>query len=362
MTKKSFAGVAPSRWRPRPIVVLVVAGAVAIAGIGWAIEGVRPEIGLTPEEAAAAKARERASRAGTPPPDAAGYERFAAIDPGSLTDAVEEESEEEEEDVEEEIEVAGGDETPSAPAASEAREAPAPPQWFVAHQEERRGRFLSAKYGELGVVTIDPPEDAGEPHPGIEWTSAAANGAVCLVPATGAIQARLDHVVDGDGEARAVGTVTEHVWEREGGCLAFPAGTKIELEVAKTGPRDDRVTLTPTALVRPHPRADRFRISGMVVDADGRGRVPGDVETHGASKTAAGIVDAGTRIGASVAGATIHPLAGVLAGGADTAISEWARRKMDEPNRVTVDPRRGKSEGHFQILLEEPVMADEFRT
>lgn len=152
------------------------------------------------------------------------------------------------------------------------------------------------------------------------------------------------------------------VWSSDKTCLAIPRGTRFvgryQTAVAEG---QVRMGVIWTGLTRPPPRKDSIELVDTVAgDPDGTAGVSGEVNSHFWRKlayvTAASLLDLGkTAITAGGEGGVGSAIAGIFANRAASPIDEWAKRQLDIPPVIEVEPRE------ISIVLAQHLPMDEFR-
>lgn len=184
----------------------------------------------------------------------------------------------------------------------------------------------------------------------------------CQVNAGTNIPAMLEYRLTSASPGTAAAVVTRDVWSADKSCLAIPRGTRFvgryRTEV-KEG--DVRMGILWTGLTRPPPRNDSIELADTVAgDPDGTAGVSGEVNEHFWRKlgfvAAATLLDIGTTaITAEGDGGVGAAIAGIFADNAADPIDEWARRQLDIPPTIEVEPRQ------ISIVLAQHLPMDEFR-
>jgi type IV secretion system protein TrbI len=184
----------------------------------------------------------------------------------------------------------------------------------------------------------------------------------CQVDAGTNIPAMTEQRLTSESPGTVSAVATRDVWSADKTCLAIPRGSrfvgKYQTAVAEG---QVRMGIIWTGITRPPPRKDSIELVDTVAgDPDGTAGVSGDVNNHFWRKlayvTAASLLDIGkTAITASGEGGVGAAVAGIFASRAASPIDEWAKRQLDIPPVIEIEPRE------ISIVLAQHLPMDDFR-
>jgi len=184
----------------------------------------------------------------------------------------------------------------------------------------------------------------------------------CQVNAGVNIPAMTEQRITSESPGTVSAIVTRDIWSADKRCLAIPRGTRFvgryQTQVAEG---QARLGIVWTGLTRPPPRNDTLDLDDTVAgDPDGTAGVSGAVNGFFWRKlgyvAAASVLDLGrTAITASGEGGVGTAIAGIFANRASSPLDEWARRQLDIPPVIQVEPRE------ISIVLAQHLPLEEFR-
>lgn len=184
----------------------------------------------------------------------------------------------------------------------------------------------------------------------------------CQVDAGTNIPAMTEQRLTSESPGTVSAITMRDVWSSDKQCLAIPRGTRFvgnyQTAVAEG---QARMGIIWSGLTRPAPRKDTIELVNTVAgDPDGTAGVSGEVNNFFWRKlayvAAASILDIGkTAVTASGDGGVGAAVAGIFVNRASSPIDEWARRQLDIPPVIEVEPRE------ISIVLAQHLPMDEFR-
>ncbi|UEM24309.1 TrbI/VirB10 family protein (plasmid) [Skermanella mucosa] len=262
---------------------------------------------------------------------------------------------------------------PAPEPAAQAPAAPAIGMEGMRPQGPTRAELLkAARMADLAAVPVAAAGTVEDTEPG---GGPAASGSrlysrhsltdpfPCQVNAGVSIPAMTEQRITSESPGTVSAIVTRDIWSADKTCLAMPRGTRFvgryQTAVAEG---QARLGIVWTGLTRPPPRNDTIDLDDTVAgDPDGTAGLSGEVNGHFWRKlgyvAAASILDiTKTAITASGEGGMGAAIAGIFANRATNPMDEWARRQLDIPPVIEVEPRE------ITIVLARHVPLDEFRT
>lgn len=184
----------------------------------------------------------------------------------------------------------------------------------------------------------------------------------CQVNAGVNIPAMTEQRITSESPGTVSAVVTRDIWSADKRCLAIPRGTRFvgryQTQVAEG---QARLGILWTGLTRPPPRGDTIDLDDTVAgDPDGTAGMSGEVNGFFWRKlgyvAAASVLDLGrTAITAGGEGGVGAAVAGIFANRASSPLDEWARRQLDIPPVIQVEPRE------ISIVLAQHLPMEEFR-
>jgi type IV secretory pathway VirB10-like protein len=184
----------------------------------------------------------------------------------------------------------------------------------------------------------------------------------CQTNAGTNIPAMMEVKLTSEGGGIATAVVNRDIWSANKKCLTIPRGTKfVGKAMVGAANGQTRMGVLWTGFTRPPPRNDTMELDSVVAgDPDGSAGLSGEVDTHFWSKLgyvgAATLIDLGsTAITAGGEGGVGAAIAGIFAGNASSPMNDWAKKKLDVPDVITVKPKE------ISIVLSQHLDLDEFR-
>lgn len=188
----------------------------------------------------------------------------------------------------------------------------------------------------------------------------------CQIDAGTNIPAMTEYRLTSETKGVATAIAMRDVWSSDKTCLAVPRGSRFvgnyQTEVAEG---QVRLGVIWTAVTRPPPRpgmsGDTIDLDNTVAgDPDGTSGISGEVNNHFWKKlgyvTAATVLDlARTTITASGEGGVAAAIGGIFANRASSPVDEWAKKQLDIPPTITVEPRE------ISIVLAQHLPMTEYR-
>lgn len=189
----------------------------------------------------------------------------------------------------------------------------------------------------------------------------------CQIDAGTNIPAMTEYRLTSETQGIATAIAMRDVWSSDKTCLAIPRGSRfVGSYQAGASEGQARLGIIWTAITRP-PR--RPGVSGETIDIDntvagdpdGTAGITGQVNGHFWKKlgyvTAATLLDLGrTAITASGDGGIATAIGGIFANRASSPLDEWAKKQLDIPPTITVEPRE------ISIVLAQHLPMTEYRS
>lgn len=188
----------------------------------------------------------------------------------------------------------------------------------------------------------------------------------CQIDAGTNIPAMTEYRLTSETQGVATAIAMRDVWSSDKTCLAVPRGSRfVGTYQTKIAEGQVRLGVMWTAVTRPPPRpglsGDTIDLDNtMAGDPDGTSGISGEVNNHFWKKlgyvTAATVLDlARTTITASGEGGVAAAIGGIFANRASSPVDEWAKKQLDIPPTITVEPRE------ISIVLAQHLPMTEYR-
>ena len=185
----------------------------------------------------------------------------------------------------------------------------------------------------------------------------------CQIDAGTNIPAMTEQRLTSESPGTVSALVSRDVWSSDKTCLAIPRGTRfVGKYQTAVSEGQVRMGILWTGLTRPPPRGDTLELADTVAgDPDGTAGVTGEVNNHFWRKlayvTASSLLDIGkTAITANGEGGVATAIGSIFANRAASPVDDWARRQLDIPPVIEVEPRE------ISIVLAQHLAMDEFRS
>jgi type IV secretion system protein VirB10 len=160
------------------------------------------------------------------------------------------------------------------------------------------------------------------------------------------IRAHTEQPINTDAPGYVTAMVIGDIYTSDKSCVAFPHGSRIYGEtLGEVKEGQVRVTTVWTAIQRPEPRNDTIELTRVIGgDADGTPGISGEVNNHWFKKfgfiAASSLIDLGTAALQGRGGGGLAVILGdSVAQNARSPLDEFAKRQLDIPPTIEVEPR-----------------------
>lgn len=215
--------------------------------------------------------------------------------------------------------------------------------------EVNRNRGGAPDAGGGMMASTGSPGSAGAPggaSGGIYSTARLTGPVPGQVNARTPIRAHTEQPIATDAPGYVTALTIGNVYTADKSCVAIPHGSRLYGETAGDVQEGQvKVTIVWTHLNRPQPRNDTIELSRVVgADRDGTPGITGSVNNHWLRKfgfiLASSAIDIGTAaLGSRRGGGNQLVIGGTVAENARSPLDEFAKRQLDIPPTIEVEPK-----------------------